>query len=67
MTNEERFAATAESGGMKPTIRLRWVEAGRNCHKASMTACGIGPLMNLQQYWQDEAGAGEWRDIKEEG
>ena len=59
MTDAENITQAILNPGMKPTMRLRW-------HWESVCHLGCPKEKALQQYWQDETGAGEWRDIKEE-
>lgn len=62
-------------GELKPTMRLRWVEIGdtaedlARAHSVVVRGCWESARnegMVLQQLWQDENGAGVWRDVESE-
>ena len=61
---------------MKPTIKLRWLSLGESDEderRAVATLVKQGwpeqgksyTNMVLQQWWEDDTGKGEWRDIEE--
>jgi len=47
---------------MKPTVHLRWVRKPVIVeHGPTWVKESVQPV--LQQWWQDECGNGEWRDV----
>lgn len=58
---------------MKPTMRLRWMSCDAKdaekhgaffMHRITGKHTEARTFFNLQQYWQDEDGDGNWRDIE---
>ena len=63
MSDVENIIQAILNPGMKPTVKLRWAINVKNVEGVH----GYCAERKLQQYWQDGTGAGEWRDVKEEG
>jgi hypothetical protein len=55
---------------MKPTTRLRFTERFAPLHQhGAVGTLGVTgtKLKVLQQWWEDEYGKGQWRDVQMEG
>lgn len=49
---------------LEPTCQLRWVEAANEDSERVICTNSSGDYFKLEQWWKDDKGGGEWKNIE---